>query len=618
MLVRAPKSSGNHPDREKILAEFRKKHHISLNYNDIKNKKKARVVNSNTRKKSFSWYRVLFNVIIFTIIVLFVLLVSIKINIPYVSDYVRTKVSALTPKEYKLKYTTIKLYVPKEFSSIFPEDFKKKLLTINYKGIPRFQFVDTKENADATVDVTLEKPTSFLGEDIFLPVGHLYWIKDNVNLKTLKKAYVYSKDYDLAKRVFADKNIQLIKKDTLLNTLKPSETVPAFVKLSELNPQFKLLSLDNAYFLDNFKNGGVKYYIVLKPTKAPKVISASASAEDGLTSLVASIFKAQGFTSNELPTKDNILSIKMTGVTAITRSLAIKIEQAGRYDYPALKIAKFLKDADLTHTSNEVSFVPGCVPATGTRFCSKPEYAEALKAIGLDIIELTGNHNNDYGDKWNTWSIKNVYKANKWDYFGGGLNAQDAAKILYKDIKGTKVAFIGYNYYDTMLGTHAIAGPTWAGANSFSFAKLKNNIAEAKKNADAVIVDFQFQECYAYPNGDIIYPICYRPLNSPDQRKVFRTAIDYGADIVIGTQAHQPQTYEVYKNKPIFYGLGNLFFDQTPWIGTRQGLILTHYFYKGKHLQTRITTTIYNNAMQTYVTHGKDRELLLKLLKNAR
>ena len=37
--------------------------------------------------------------------------------------------------------------------------------------------------------------------------------------------------------------------------------------------------------------------------------------------------------------------------------------------------------------------------------------------------------------------------------------------------------------------------------------------------------------------------------------------------------------------------MGNLYFDQINWIGTRQGLVLTHYFYDGRYIQTKIIRT---------------------------
>ena len=38
--------------------------------------------------------------------------------------------------------------------------------------------------------------------------------------------------------------------------------------------------------------------------------------------------------------------------------------------------------------------------------------------------------------------------------------------------------------------------------------------------------------------------------------------IDAGADIVHGHHPHILQSTEIYKNKPIFYSLGNFIFDQ--------------------------------------------------------
>ena len=65
------------------------------------------------------------------------------------------------------------------------------------------------------------------------------------------------------------------------------------------------------------------------------------------------------------------------------------------YDYPADLLGDFLADADLTHTSNEVSFIDGCAPVNGMRFCSDTKYLEAFTRSGIDIVELTGNHNNE-------------------------------------------------------------------------------------------------------------------------------------------------------------------------------------------------------------------------------
>ena len=90
----------------------------------------------------------------------------------------------------------------------------------------------------------------------------------------------------------------------------------------------------------------------------------------------------------------------MTGVTALARATGYKMDTNGT-TYPARDIRDWLRNADLTHISNEVSFNPDCPKAnfmdTSTMFCSRPEYIELLDFIGTDIVELSGNHNNDWG-----------------------------------------------------------------------------------------------------------------------------------------------------------------------------------------------------------------------------
>jgi poly-gamma-glutamate synthesis protein (capsule biosynthesis protein) len=510
-------------------------------------------------------------------------------------------------REYKTYTLTI--------SGLVPETLKGKieglLEEMEFKGQKRFEVKDS----DGDIALTYnpgdgEDPifTSYL-----VPVGHLYWIKDEVNDSDFEKgelvtAFAQNGSQALVDRILDSRyeglDVDVDDATDLVASLQKSESRVGFVDISQLSPSMKLLSYNGKYFLEDLE-GGIKYSFEATGDTEDKEFVADLLRRR-LSALFAEPFQI-----------DNVAKVNMTGVTAITRALTTKIDASGNPGYAAERIGDFLKDADLTHVSNEVAFVPGCTPVAGVRFCSKVEHIKNLEDSGVDIVELTGNHDNDYGATYNASSIE-MYKDRGWDYFGGGLNAEDASKILYKEVKGSKIAFIGYNYYDTILGTGALAGEDRAGANSYSESKMRDDIQEARENADVVIVDFQFQECYSYPATNVIYPICYKPLASPDQKGIFRKAVDFGADIVIGTQAHQPQTYEIYEGKLIFYGLGNLYFDQIYWIGTMHGLVLSHYMYDGKLIQTQVTTTNYGSDMQTYVSTGEERKLLLELLRDAR
>lgn len=70
----------------------------------------------------------------------------------------------------------------------------------------------------------------------------------------------------------------------------------------------------------------------------------------------------------------------------------------------------------------------------------------------------------------------------------------------------------------------------------------------------------------AKQRGDIVLLILHGgvehyQLPTPRMRKWYRHFVDMGADAVINHHQHCISGYEVYKGKPIFYGLGNFCFD---------------------------------------------------------
>lgn len=133
-----------------------------------------------------------------------------------------------------------------------------------------------------------------------------------------------------------------------------------------------------------------------------------------------------------------------------------------------------------------------------------------------------------------------------------------------------------------------------------------------------MIVDIQYYECNAYAST-YEDPACdYAGSMAGDQIGFFRHLIDLGADVVVGTSAHQPQTFELYGNGVIYYGLGNLFFDQVWWPGTTRSLILAHHMYNDKILQTEIVPTVYGDEMQTRLMDEETKKWFLKRLIDAR
>lgn len=394
-----------------------------------------------------------------------------------------------------------------------------------------------------------------------------------------------------------------------------------WVSLREITPARRVVSIDSHYFFDEYERGAKFRIMHVKGTDktdtrlVANVISKFASdAEDDDDDPET----AGGIGSYFPFSKDNYLSFAQTGVTALVRAMTITLndQAGGRGSYFADNIKDFLSEKDLTHISNEASFVNDCKGSTGTMMlCSDWRVLDSITAIGTDIVELTGNHNNNYGTDANIATI-NKYHELGMKTFGGGVNETEAAKPLVLDEKGINITLLGYNKSSSTRGNGELADGNDPGANEFTEEKARSDIAAAKALGDFIIVDLQFSECYAYPDGYTEMPECDAPISG--QQAFFRQFVDWGADIVIGTQAHHPQTFEYYHGKPIYYGLGNFFFDQTYWPGTQRGYILTHYFdvESGKYLNTRISPTWYDKKHQVYLTNEETSESFIKRLMN--
>ena len=427
---------------------------------------------------------------------------------------------------------------------------------LNSEEMAKLRNIFDPEKVDLDKDVTidaknvLEMPNLKDGEylyEIFVPVTDFYSSETNIDVESVNQLF----DENFKK----ENNFELI-------------------PVSELDFSKKLLALNDKYYLDEFNTGGVYRSISFDSDKFGGEIEP----------LVKNDFKKEFFDKN------SVLTFAQTGVTALSRGMNTKLNQVGDAKYFAEQIGPFLSNFDITHTSNESSFTN---LASGSNICSDKRFIDTLTAIGLDVVELTGNHNQDCGFQAALDTI-DTYEANNIKIVGGGKNATEAAKPLELSEKGTGITMLAFNQSTggATLGNNP-------GANQYYENVAASQIKEAKDKGDFVIVDVQYYECASYAS-EYEDPICDRANSSAgDQIGFFRHLIDLGADVVVGTSAHQTQTYELYGDGVIYYGLGNLFFDQIWWPGTTRSLVLAHYFNNGKLLQTKLVGTVYGKDMQT-------------------
>lgn len=168
-----------------------------------------------------------------------------------------------------------------------------------------------------------------------------------------------------------------------------------------------------------------------------------------------------------------------------------------------------------------------------------------LKEIGFNLTTLANNHILDYDQKGVEDTIASC-KKEQIDTVGAGHNLSSARSVFYKEIKGKKFAFINLAENEFCAATD-----TSFGANPLHLINNHNDILEAKKKADYVIVIAHGgREHYQLP--------------TPSVRERYRFFIDSGADVVVAHHPHCYGGYETHNGKKIFYSLGNFIFDYKP------------------------------------------------------
>lgn len=167
-------------------------------------------------------------------------------------------------------------------------------------------------------------------------------------------------------------------------------------------------------------------------------------------------------------------------------------------------------------------------------------YAAHLKEAGFDVLSVANNHALDFGDEGRRSTRRTL------DKFGIKHAGSDRRKFstAYLDVKGRRLAFIGFAHNDVSLDI-----------NDLSAARAA--VLRAAEKAEIVVVSF-----HGGAEG-------VRARRVPKQTEMFftekrgnlpafsRTVIDAGADLVIGHGPHVLRGMEIYKNRLIAYSLGN-------------------------------------------------------------
>lgn len=276
----------------------------------------------------------------------------------------------------------------------------------------------------------------------------------------------------------------------------------------------------------------------------------------------------------------NILGEIMLG-GQVTKNLDYKYLDAFKEVYSVAK------DADFTYanlSTNITSLEKIDYEDTKSKYLVTKDAISALNSLGLDSVSIATDHIADYPKDIvnNTVSL-----LEKNEIFVAGR--ENLPVYLQKDDK--KIAIISTN--GIINGT--TKNYTDLGISVYTKENLEKNIKEAKQTAQIIIVDVHFGKEHSYGLND-------------QMRDIAKTAIDLGADMVVGSHALGVYPIVKYKDKPIIYSSGFLISDNDYNL-SKEGYMFNVKISKDSKIDTITMTPVYNKDKKT-VSLYKDYDLI--------
>ncbi len=474
-----------------------------------------------------------------------------------------------------------------------------------------FSLVDSLERADLTLDVSnsasdasilwvyaLVAPFPTIPDGITSDELHNVWAGGSISQFGGDPILVDEGTLELLTTLWgapASSAVLVLPGDQLLDYAWANQPSWAIVPFEALDPRWKVLTIDGQSPIHKDFDSAT-YPLSLSFELEGDVIALPAEFSLPATNRDAS----------------KLTTVAMTGVTAMVRATAYTMELQG-ITYPAEDIGSLLSQADITHISNEIPFWPECPYPKPTSenlvFCSNPSYIGLLKAVGTDIIELTGDHFMDYGAKATLFTLQ-MYDELGWPYYGGGANAEQARQSVKLENNGNRIAFMGCNVgcqVKTAIPCDAIATDRHPGAAQCDYKWISNQIPTLRDEGYQVIFTFQHIEYYTYTTEPIL-------VND------FGLVAAAGATIISGSQAHQPHGFTFEDGAFIHYGLGNLFFDQYHYCANNacdDAFIDRHVFYDGRYISTELITIHFVDFARPRLMTPEEREHFLQIIFKA-
>lgn len=233
-------------------------------------------------------------------------------------------------------------------------------------------------------------------------------------------------------------------------------------------------------------------------------------------------------------------------------------EPAGAFD----GVRSMLSGGDIVIANLEGGFGRSAdpLPHAGVHLRMPASSAAALGEAGIDLVSLANNHAMDFGAAGMTESLDVLSEAGI-DVVGAGRDREAAEAPVRRVNDGITVGVVAYEATPLSYNIAMQAAEDRAGMNvilvrpdypehvsEYDLRRMKATIQQTAASVDVLLAFIHF-------GAAVDHTI------SSSQRVIAESAVDAGADMVLGAHPHVLQAVDVYRSAPICYSLGHFLFD---------------------------------------------------------
>jgi len=275
-------------------------------------------------------------------------------------------------------------------------------------------------------------------------------------------------------------------------------------------------------------------------------------------------------------------------------------------------LRRTLKSADLVIGNLESPIKPqGCVLGLdkNIRLYSTETCIENLINLNVSAVCLSNNHIMDWGSGAALGTVRQLINRNI-KYVGIGANKIEAYEPLIMIVKHFKIAIISMAQLSTDVFTVT--------ENGFGCAVIDETLAERsiskiRKEADIIILGLH-------------WGITNTVLPHPSQIAFATKMLNAGVDIIWGHHPHVVQSYDIQKEKMVFYSLGNFVFEDYKDRWGNQGILsranrtslVPIITVKDGEFDVKCMYTFYQNAFLRQISNPLKTTKLINIIPKMR